>query len=257
MAILQTIVALTIALLSPLTAAAGLSCLLNPCAIQLKALPLPLLPSRRADCSSFQRVTVTPAPATVTTTWSTTTVTVTVNQGPADKRDAPLARRQTTATPTSVPRYILPPCRAPSAYASACSCLGVPRITSTAPTPTSTVSVIATTTTTVTAGPVTDICTPGSCNDGYEFWLCPNGPLGCRCGFNPSGDDVCFQDISSCDAACTANEDCAVDQVCVYRSCCRPGPGVCATRALGACNGPVYGSKIKRALGRSVLGIGE
>jgi hypothetical protein len=45
---------------------------------------------------------------------------------------------------------------------------------------------------------------------------------------------------------CTAHEDCPVGQGCLVGSCCQAWRGVCAMRALGACNGPPLGGSGRR-----------
>ena len=45
-----------------------------------------------------------------------------------------VARRQTTATPTAIPHYLVA-CKSAAAYASACSCIGVRPTTATAAAP--------------------------------------------------------------------------------------------------------------------------
>ncbi|KAK4206286.1 hypothetical protein QBC37DRAFT_393547 [Rhypophila decipiens] len=114
-----------------------------------------------ADCSSFLSVTVTPA-ASTTTVVDTVTVTTTTVVGPggsggpvlrARRRAARVvAPRQVTATPTAIPAYASG-CTNPTAYASACSCIGVTGgATTTAPAPPdSTVFSTTTTTETVTS----------------------------------------------------------------------------------------------------------
>ncbi|KAM7218006.1 hypothetical protein V8F06_006541 [Rhypophila decipiens] len=153
----------------------GLTCILpNACLFQVKAAALPLGPNGRADCSSFLRTTVTPAAPTTTvvntvtitstststnilTESTTVTETVTVGGAAADAAvPAPVqvVRRQTTATPTAIPHYASA-CKSGAAYASACSCIGVHKTTTTAPAPprstvSSTTTVATTVTTTVT-----------------------------------------------------------------------------------------------------------
>ncbi|KAK6342052.1 hypothetical protein TWF730_001534 [Orbilia blumenaviensis] len=134
------------------------------------------LESRRADCSSFFRTTVTPdvftevvwetvTPFTVTPVTNTETVfvaTVTeyntvatttsfITQQPPVKRG--LDRRAVTEVPSVVPAYASP-CSGTVRYSSACSCWGVAHETIEAPTPTvivtSTESATATVTGTVT-----------------------------------------------------------------------------------------------------------
>jgi hypothetical protein len=129
------------------------------------------LASRRADCSSFQHVTVTPAASTLTITVTpdavsvTNTVvesstqvvtpmpysTTTIFQGTADMK-----KRQATVSPSAVPPYASA-CSGTVRYASACSCFGITKSTVTAAQPTSYVIVTATASTvtkstTVTSG---------------------------------------------------------------------------------------------------------
>jgi len=142
-----------------------------------------------ADCSSFLRATVTPATVTSTTVsfatvtaapvtvTSTTTGAVTVSQftattitvipqvpvrarnpaqqadnGPSDHRItgfAPIAARQKTVSPASIPAYASP-CSGAARYSSACSCIGVTRTTSTVAAPRTTTTSISTVTVTPT-----------------------------------------------------------------------------------------------------------
>ncbi|KAK4219683.1 hypothetical protein QBC37DRAFT_382437 [Rhypophila decipiens] len=95
-----------------------------------------------ADCSSFLSVTVTPAASTTTVvdTVTVTTTTVVGAGGPVLRARRHAARvvapRQVTATPTAIPAYASGCTANPTAYASACSCIGVPGgATTTAPAP--------------------------------------------------------------------------------------------------------------------------
>ncbi|KAK1238085.1 hypothetical protein MKX08_002664 [Trichoderma sp. CBMAI-0020] len=91
-----------------------------------------LLPisSRKADCSSFMRATVTPEA-------TTTTITITVHPDitPKPKNDANYAA--VTVYPTAVPAYASS-CENAKQYSSACSCWGITANTVTAHTPTKT-----------------------------------------------------------------------------------------------------------------------
>ncbi|KAJ0417940.1 hypothetical protein BJY00DRAFT_315337 [Aspergillus carlsbadensis] len=155
------------------------------CALQLQLGFLPPLPSRRADCSSYQMVTVTPDTATITTTVATVTTTVTVT-GPVLRRGLSpnIEARAVTVTPTALPTYVLRPCTQPGVYGSACACIGIPRTTTTAPTPTPFVSVTATVTTTVTVLPTG--CISGSCGS-FERFDCDSASGICQCGVDAEG----------------------------------------------------------------------
>lgn len=118
-------------------------------------------------------ITSTSTSTNILTESTTVTKTVTVGGGGLLRRRAPakianlpaaadaavpapvqVVRRQTTATPTAIPHYASA-CKSGAAYASACSCIGVQKTTTTAPAPprstvSSTTTVATTVTTTVT-----------------------------------------------------------------------------------------------------------
>ncbi|KAK0114929.1 hypothetical protein ONS96_013403 [Cadophora gregata f. sp. sojae] len=112
----------------------------------------PNLASRRADCSKFQRATVTPGRRTATVT-RTTTITTTLTPN-IRIRDGELDER-TYANRNAVPWYAKLVCRSPEAYASACSCIGIPEYTTVLATPTTTKTSKATATATVCPAPFT------------------------------------------------------------------------------------------------------
>ncbi|KAK4210897.1 hypothetical protein QBC37DRAFT_390155 [Rhypophila decipiens] len=118
-------------------------------------------------------ITSTSTSTNILTESTTVTETVTVGGGGSLRRRAPakianplaaadaavpapvqVVRRQATATPTAIPHYASA-CKSGAAYASACSCIGVHKTTTTAPAPprstvSSTTTVATTVTTTVT-----------------------------------------------------------------------------------------------------------
>lgn len=108
----------------------------NNCNRQVTGTRPGLLPisSRKADCTSFLKTTVTPSP---------TTVTITVDSAPERiRRDGQIANRQVTEVPTAIPAYASS-CDDGAEYSSACSCWGITAVTSTAPRPTVTVTTTA------------------------------------------------------------------------------------------------------------------
>lgn len=176
--------------------------------------------------------------STVTSTVDTVTVTVTVTgngNGPV------LAARQVTVTPSAVPTYLSQQCTRPGVYGAACSCLGIPQTTTTAPTPTTTVSVTATTTETVTAAPT---CTGGSCGN-YRITGCGDDDPAtvCVCGLDAENQPVCFLDRPCSEGqSCSASSDCPAGERCVVQSCCNDGAGICSLEtALDACSGDGIG----------------
>jgi hypothetical protein len=113
------------------------ACAADNCARQVTGTREGLLPieSRKADCTSFQKTTVTPEAATVT-------VTVTVDgDAPAKfRRHVNVEARQATEVPTALPAYASACSSDAVRYASVCSCWGITAAVTTAPTPTSTVT---------------------------------------------------------------------------------------------------------------------
>lgn len=108
--------------------------------------------SATADCSSYFLTTVTPA--TFTTTATVTQPTTTTVFNPPHKRDEGimLHPRQQTVVPTEIPAYASA-CSGSVRYSSACSCIGVTAMTTTAPTPTYTTTTTIFTTSTFTTTP--------------------------------------------------------------------------------------------------------
>ncbi|RDW67279.1 uncharacterized protein DSM5745_09145 [Aspergillus mulundensis] len=205
---------------SALAQGGGLPCsgTVQGCANRLQNNQAPGAASKSADCSSFQRTTVSLPATTVTSTVSTVTVTVT------DCPDAPpegrrLAARQVTVTPTATPTYLDGPCTTPGNYASACSCIGIPPTITTVPGPTETSSVTATVT--VTVAP---ICEGATCPD-YVPVTCEVGLFNiCACGIDTNGDPFCFAN-DNCDdtPTCTSNAECAAGRKCLDVGPCCPG----------------------------------
>ncbi|KAL6901194.1 hypothetical protein GGI43DRAFT_383534 [Trichoderma evansii] len=118
-------------------AAAGLiertnGCNADNCARAVTGTRDGLLPisSRKADCSSFMRATVTPNAVT-------TTITVTVHPGITAKPKNNVNYAAATVCPTAVPTYASA-CDGAKGYSSACSCWGIKPTTVTAHTPTRT-----------------------------------------------------------------------------------------------------------------------
>ncbi|KAL4874558.1 hypothetical protein BJY04DRAFT_224901 [Aspergillus karnatakaensis] len=210
------------------------------CALQLKLGIWPPPSSRRADCSSFQKATITPDPITSTTTVATETITVTTTvTGDVVLRARELEARATTIQPTAVPSYAFGTCRQPGAYASACSCLGITGTTTTAPAPTTFVSVTATTTvtTTVTVAPPEPECPNGGrCNE-YDEYFCFDQRI-CRCAFDTEGNNFCWLSTDGCNdrQACSLNADCPSGQRCLGQSCCSY-TGCVQEAAPGGCTG--------------------
>ncbi|KAL4877437.1 hypothetical protein BJY04DRAFT_222185 [Aspergillus karnatakaensis] len=170
--------------------------------------------SRLADCSSYQAVIVTPTPTTITNT-VTETITVTGGGGDTVKR---LLHRQVTISPTAVPTYLSPgPCTFAGIYGSACSCLGIPQTTSTAPPETSTVEV--TVTETITSSPPGPTCAGTTCNN-LVFNPCPDlSTFGCPCALGTDGESYCFA-FSQCGDVCNTNADCPSGSACMVDTCC-------------------------------------
>ncbi|KAJ0414922.1 hypothetical protein BJY00DRAFT_318324 [Aspergillus carlsbadensis] len=253
---------ISLVLLPLLAAAIGPpTCVGRPlaCALQINVGFNPPVSSRRADCSRYQRTTITPAPTTLTTTVATETITVTVTgvQGPADRRSIDpqndrLARRQTPAIPT----YLHPPCNQPGVYASACACIGIP------PSTTTYISVTATTTTTVTVPPTptTFSCQPpgGTCPI-YNSATCGLGQFNlCSCTQDADGELFCAV-AWTCQnmVLCTVNADCAQGERCHSLNCCPSagGRGVCVVETDEEnCNPAPATLKIRGA--GPILGVG-
>ncbi|KAL7926366.1 hypothetical protein ACQKWADRAFT_280108 [Trichoderma austrokoningii] len=108
------------------------SCNADNCARAVTGTREGLLPisSRKADCSSFMRATVTPQA-------TTTTITITVHPGITSKPKNDVDYPATTVYPTAVPTYASS-CVGAQQYSSACSCWGITANTVTAYTPTKT-----------------------------------------------------------------------------------------------------------------------
>ncbi|KAL3459796.1 hypothetical protein BJX64DRAFT_290963 [Aspergillus heterothallicus] len=224
---------LLVFLFGPLASGQGpLPCVGEPlaCAIQIERFRPPSLESRRADCSSYQLVTVTPDPTTITTTVETVTVTVTVEPGFTALRRNDIAARAVTVTPTATPTYVFGPCTDEGVYGSACACIGIPRTTTTEPTPTSTVSVTETVTTTVAAQPDGVARTCGN----YLVVSCDTPAGYCACGSNTDGHAVCFEGAGCPAASCTSNAECGAGYACAVNTCCVRN--VCIPLAPGQCN---------------------
>ncbi|PON22964.1 hypothetical protein TGAM01_v208219 [Trichoderma gamsii] len=91
---------------------------------------LPPISSRKADCSSFMRATVTPKA-------TTTTITITVHPDITPKPKNDINYAAATVHPTAVPAYASS-CDGAKRYSSVCSCWGITATTVTAHTPTKT-----------------------------------------------------------------------------------------------------------------------
>jgi hypothetical protein len=97
-------------------------------------------------------------------------------------------------------------------------CIGIPRITTTAPIPTSFVSVTATVTTTVTAPP--GGCVSGSCGS-YQPYQCDSASGTCSCGMTAEGETgVCFTEASCGPNGCSASWQCEDGWACIVSTCC-------------------------------------
>ncbi|KAJ5088697.1 hypothetical protein N7456_012313 [Penicillium angulare] len=219
------------------------------CILQILGGFIPPLPSRLADCSSYQRVVVTPSPTTVTTVVATQTVTVTTTLGALLAGRGEIVARQTTSSPTAVPTYLGSPCTQAGIYGSACACLGIQRTTSTAPTPTITTSVTTTTTTTVTVNPV-PTCTGDVCGSYTPVNYGEGVFSTCACGIDVNGDSVCFVVAPCISVTCATNADCASGSRCIAATCC--GDNICLAEATNqnACN-----TAINQTLDISSVGV--
>ncbi|KAK6005728.1 hypothetical protein QM012_007370 [Aureobasidium pullulans] len=127
----------------------------------------PPLASRLADCSSFQKVTITPAAvtSTITITPSTSVITDTIvasstivisTTTPTTIFVGDMKKRQMTDSPNVVPLYASA-CSGSSRYASACSCFGATKTTITVAAPTVLITVTAMTPLTTTSTTTTSI----------------------------------------------------------------------------------------------------
>ncbi|KAJ0421187.1 hypothetical protein BJY00DRAFT_312373 [Aspergillus carlsbadensis] len=176
---------------------------------------------------------------TLTTTIATETVTVTTTVTGIALKARDLAPRATTVTPTAAPTYLFGPCTQPSAYGSACSCLGIPRTTTTAPAPTSFVSVTETTTitTTVTVAPPGECAAGGSCST-YLNIPC-DAYVACRCATDADGEGFCWGVQTQCATdpgmLCNANADCGEGERCVVGPCCDGERFCVAVAPPGSC----------------------
>ncbi|KAF3908177.1 hypothetical protein AA313_de0201593 [Arthrobotrys entomopaga] len=116
-----------------------MSCHKNNC---LRAVIADAFPTRSgvADCSSYFLATLTPDTVTFTstvhqTTITTTDTTITVTVGPPTLQ---IAKRSVLDVPTAIPGYASA-CSGAAGYSSACSCVGVTAMTTTAPAPSTTI----------------------------------------------------------------------------------------------------------------------
>ncbi|CZR56072.1 uncharacterized protein PAC_05960 [Phialocephala subalpina] len=164
----------------------------------------PPMSSRLVDCSSFQLATVTPAPVTVTTTVAT----VIVTEVPITARA--VFARQATVSPSSVPAYATY-CSASARYASACSCLGITKTTTTLATPT----VTETTTATTTVAPPSFTCSPADSASA--------------CG--GTCDGTCFPDVNGV-GYCKQSRPCSGLTPCTLDSDC--ASGICLVNGCGS-----------------------
>lgn len=164
------------------------------------------------DCASFQKVTVYPSAVTVTTSSGSTSATITPSLS------------GTTVFPTNVPPYVASACSSGNAissrFASACSCAGATKVTSTAATPTVTIVVPK------PSMPGTQCPTGLSGSQGTLYRCDQNAQDGqtCYCFQNVDGNNYCGES-SGCGNACVTNADCgagnycAADTYCGYNAC--------------------------------------
>jgi hypothetical protein len=155
----------------------------------------------RADCSSFQQITIEP---TTVITASYTTITI----------------------PSGIVPTYATGCDGCKAYAEACSCWGITSTVITASTPTMTVPVTVTEYSPCGA-PLPPVCDdPGVCNSLNYIEDDRCGDEGkCTCSYDSSGNAVCVEDVDCDDAdTCDDDDDCEGDlAICWPYSCCKKG----------------------------------
>ncbi|KAK3077659.1 hypothetical protein LTS18_009644, partial [Coniosporium uncinatum] len=142
------------------------------------------------------------------------TTTITIASGASaipDVTSAPakraLAERQVTNVPSAVPTYASF-CLGTARYESACSCIGIPRTTTTASAP------VATTTVTVPAFSYVSCANIGkACSTNGD----------CFCYQAAHGGGVCGDPLGACNDNCAADADCAEGSVCLQGEYCDNG----------------------------------
>ncbi|KAF6833995.1 hypothetical protein CMUS01_06356 [Colletotrichum musicola] len=185
--------------------------------------------SRRSDCSSFMRTTVTPEPFI-----ATVTETVYTDSPPRPARSTSLATSSpATTSSATVPGYASA-CVNAGEYSSACSCWGITTTVTTLPRST----ITATTTTYVNVGcKMPAYCPMEKVNKyrcGRRGW--------CTClreavvnGQRPQS--LCVRDALCAEVKeCRTSRDCDKGQGCVVNHCCEErGPRICLVYAPRAC----------------------
>lgn len=184
------------------------------------------------DCSSFQRATAYPSASTITITSGSTSTTISPSL------------TATTVTPSSFPAYVSTACsnggNPSSRFASACSCAGVTKTTTTVAIPTVTIVV-----------PTPSNPNRG-CNNPYSgskntvttcSGLSVNGQT-CYCHPDIDGSGYCGLG-SFCGATCTKDADCPADSICSSDSYC-PGNVCLDASAFVACRSSNNPSRLFR-----------
>lgn len=181
-------------------------------------------PSSRinTDCSSFQLVTVYPAATTTTIASGSTSTTILPET------------TGTTVAPFSLPAYAKTACTpsgsASARFASACSCAGVTKTTTTARVPVATVIV-------PTGGDVPSCDNPLRYDtyDGSSNVCMRSSSDTCEynCYQRISGGNVCVQADPPCGRNCNSDTECDSGDVCITNTFCRRSNCVPASSCAG------------------------